>query len=181
MAPPAQAQTARRALLVVAIGLGLALGVLAAVLVARRVTWGGGAAAGVVRIVYATHAGTGFFVKGPDAAAYLVTANHVVDSGERMLVERTVTGSGGHHWTEAFPDAEVVAFDADADLAVVRLQGVTADHFTSLKLAAEPVADEAILSYGFPASSLASQLGHGVQARQGAEPREVSGRRPPHG
>ncbi len=159
MPPPRAGMGARRVLLGLAIGFGLALGVLAAVLVARRFTGRGGAAAGVARIVLATHSGTGFFVTGPDAAAYLVTANHVVDSGERLLVERTVTGSGGRHWTEAFPDAEVVAFDADADLAVIRLAGVTADHFTSLKLAAEPVADEAILSYGYPASSLASSSG----------------------
>ena len=161
MAPPplAQSNGARRVLLIVAIGLGLLLGILAAVLVARRVASRGGAAAGVARIVLQTHAGTGFFVAGPDASAYLVTANHVVDSGERMLIERVVTGPGGRHWTEAFPDAEVVAFDADADLAVIRLNGVTADHFTSLRLASEPVADEAILSYGFPASSLASSPG----------------------
>jgi hypothetical protein len=148
----------RRVLLIVAIAFGLVLGVAAAVLVARRVVRGN-AAAGVARIVLTTHSGTGFFVAGPDSAAYLVTANHVVDSGERLLVERTVTGSGGRHWTEAFPDAEVVAFDADADLAVIRLDGVTADHFTSLHLAAEPLADENILSYGFPASSLASRSG----------------------
>ena len=97
-----------------------------------------------------TAAGTGFFVAGPDAHAYVVTANHVVDSGEPILVERTVEGSGGSQWTEAYPDAEVVAFDADADLAVIRLNGVRADHFTSLPLADAPVADEAILSYGFP-------------------------------
>ena len=156
MAPPA---AGRRVLLAVAIGFGLLLGILAAVLVARRFVSRGGAAAGIARIVLQTHAGTGFFVAGPDSAAYLVTANHVVDSGERMLIERTVTGSGGRHWTEAFPDAEVVAFDADADLAVIRLEGVSADHFTPLPLASEPVADEAILSYGYPASSLASRSG----------------------
>ncbi len=150
---------ARRMLLALAISLGLALGIVVAIVVARRMAARGGAAAGVVRIVLSTHAGTGFFVQGPDASAYVVTADHVVDSGERVLVERTVTGSGGRHWTEAYPEAQVVAFDADADLAVIRLDGVTSDHFTSLRLAAEPVADEAILSYGYPASSLASQSG----------------------
>jgi hypothetical protein len=112
-----------------------------------------------VRVVLPTHAGTGFFVKGPDAQAYVVTANHVVDSGERILVERTVDGAGGSRWTEAYPDAEVVAFDADADLAVVRLAGVRADQFTALALAVTPAADEAVLSYGFPASSLAKHSG----------------------
>ncbi len=158
--PPTQSPELRRLLLVAAIALGLVVGVVAAGVIARR----GGraskeAASGVARIVLASHSGTGFFVKGPDAAAYLVTANHVVDSGERVLVERTATASGGRHWTEAFPDAEVVAFDADADLAVIRLEGVGADHFPALPLATEPVADENILSYGFPASSLALRSG----------------------
>lgn len=151
---------ARRLVVILAVTLGLFLGIVGAVLVVRRAAMAGKEAArGVARIVLESSAGTGFFVKGPDAFAYLVTANHVVDSGERMLVERTVNGSGGRGWTEAFPDAEVVAFDADADLAVIRLDGVTADHFTSLPLAAEPVADENILSYGFPASSLALRSG----------------------
>ncbi len=159
--PPPTPGTAmrRRGLLAVAITVGLGAGIAGAVLVAKRTHGSAAAAAGVARVVLATHAGTGFFVKGPDSAAYLVTANHVVDSGERVLVERTVTGSGGRHWTEAYPDAEVVAFDADADLAVIRLAGVSADHFTSLPLAAEPVADENVLSYGYPASSLASSSG----------------------
>ncbi len=61
--------------------------------------------------------------------------------------------------TEAYPDTEVVAFDADADLAVIRLKGVRADHFTPLALAKVPVADESILSYGYPASSLAAKSG----------------------
>src|SRR5262249_36603853 len=76
-----------------------------------------------------------------------------------ILVERSVEGSGGARWTEAYPDAEVVAFDADADLAVVRLNDVSADHFAPLSLAAAPAADESILSYGFPASSLAARSG----------------------
>ena len=84
---------------------------------------GRGPARSVVRIVLANESGTGFFVAGPDSQAYVVTAHHVVDSGERILVERTVDGPGGSHWTEAYPDAEVVAFDADADLAVIRLNG----------------------------------------------------------
>jgi S1-C subfamily serine protease len=160
MLPAPPPTPGKRLALALAVALGLLAGILVAVLVARRVlSRGGRGAGGVARIVLSTHAGTGFFVKGPDASAYLVTANHVVDSGERILVERTVTGSGGRQWIEAYPDAEVVAFDADADLAIVRLQGVAADAFPALDLAAEPVADEAILSYGFPASSLASRSG----------------------
>jgi S1-C subfamily serine protease len=150
-----------RAILWLAATLGLVvvlLAVVAVVLVKRGATHGS-TARSIVRIVLPTGSGTGFFVAGPDANAYVVTADHVVDSGDRILVERTVDGPNGKQWTEAYPDAEVVAFDADADLAIIRLNGVSADHFISLPLASQPVADEAILSYGFPASSLASRSG----------------------
>lgn len=160
LAPAPPPTPGKRIALAVAVGIGLLAGILVAVLVARRVlSRSSRVAGGVARVVLSTHAGTGFFVKGPDGSAYLVTANHVVDSGEPILVERTVTASRDHHWTEAYPDAEVVAFDADADLAIIRLQGVTADTFPTLDLATEPVTDETILSYGFPASSLASRSG----------------------
>jgi S1-C subfamily serine protease len=164
MPPPALTSRSggSRALVWVMAGAGLLVGVVVALvyLVAHRgVAKATAAGRSVVRVVLPTQAGTGFFVAGPDAQAYVVTANHVVDSGEKILVERTVEGSGGAHWTEAYPDAQVVAFDADADLAVIRLDGVRADHFASLPLAGAPLADEAILSYGFPASSLASRSG----------------------
>ncbi|HEX3343830.1 MAG TPA: serine protease [Polyangiaceae bacterium] len=146
--------------LVAAIGLSLGIAAVAGVVLVKRAgAHGATAGRSVVRVVMTHSAGTGFFVAGPDAQAYVVTANHVVDSGEPILVERTVEGSGGGHWTEAYPDAQVVAFDADADVAVIRLDGVRADHFTPLPLAAAPAADEAILSYGYPASSLASHSG----------------------
>ena len=95
--------------------------------------------------------GTGFFVAGPDELAYVVTAYHVVDSGEPILIpsERSKSAAG-KPYVEAYPDVEVVAFDADADLAVLRLDNVRADHFTTLRLADAPVKDEAVLSYGFP-------------------------------
>jgi S1-C subfamily serine protease len=161
--PPPLAPVRSRALLwsLLAVGLlvGLALTVGLIVAVKRGGAHGSGAARSVVRVVLASQSGTGFFVAGPDAQAYVVTAQHVVDTGEPILIERTVDGAGGSQWTEAYPDAEVVAFDADADLAVIRLKGVRADHFTSLTLAKAPAADESILSYGFPASSLASRSG----------------------
>lgn len=137
--------------------LGLVVGALIAVgvVLARRGPSRGSTGRSIVRVVLPSGSGTGFFVRGPDALAYVVTADHVVDSGERILIERTVDGPGGKQWTEAYPDAEVVAFDADADLAVIRLDGVSADHFAALPLASDPTPDEPILSYGFPASSLA--------------------------
>jgi hypothetical protein len=158
--PPPAARSRAVVWIVAAVGLLLGVVAVAGVMIAKRSAARGGAAArSVVRVVLPRQAGTGFFVAGPDGQAYVVTANHVIDSGEPVLVERTVEGPKGTHFTEAYPDAEVVAFDADADLAIIRLDGVTADHFTPLSLAAAPAADENILSYGYPASSLASRSG----------------------
>ncbi len=112
-----------------------------------------------VRVLMKSSSGTGFFVQGPDDQAYVATAYHVVESGEPILIERTLDGPAGEHYVEAYPEAEVVGFDEDADLAIVRLKNVARDHFTTLALAKEPFADEAILSYGFPASSLAQRFG----------------------
>jgi S1-C subfamily serine protease len=148
-------------LLLVAGGLLLGLTVLVVILgvvVARRVA-GRGTPEAVVRVVLKAGSGTGFFVVGPDEQAYVATAYHVVASGEPILIERTLDGPGHKPYVEAYPETEVVAFDADADLAIVRLNNVRRDHFPSLTLAREPVADETILSYGFPASNLAQSFG----------------------
>lgn len=69
----------------------------------------------VVRVVMKSGVGTGFFVAGPDEYAYVATAYHVVSTGEPILVERTLEAPGGRQYPEAYPDAEVVAFDADSD------------------------------------------------------------------
>src|SRR5579859_85417 len=92
---------ASRALVWVMAGAGLLVGVFVALVyfVAHRgAAHAGAAGRSVVRVVLPTQAGTGFFVSGPDAQAYVVTANHVVDSGEKILVERTVEGAGGARW-----------------------------------------------------------------------------------
>jgi S1-C subfamily serine protease len=150
----------RKKMLVWASSGGGAALVLLLVLVGVLVKRGSGHAPdqAIVHVKLATGAGTGFFVKGPDEWAYVATAYHVVDSGEPVLIERTI-GSGTQKHVEAFPDAEVVAFDADADLAIVRLNHVKASEFATIALAKEPVADEPVNSYGFPASSLAKQSG----------------------
>jgi hypothetical protein len=113
----------------------------------------------IVLVLMKSSSGTGFFVQGPDDQAYVATAYHVVERGEPILIERTLDGPGGEHYVQAYPEAEVVAFDEDADLAVVRLKNVARDQFPALPLAKEPVADESILSFGFPASSLAQRFG----------------------
>jgi hypothetical protein len=139
-------------LLVALAGVGFAFG-----LRSKHGSHSGPPSGAVVRVVLPTHSGSGFFVDGPDDFAYVVTANHVVDDGDEILVERTDASSSTPS-TEAYPDVEVAAYDADADLAVLRVR-VQASRFHALSLASAPVADEAILSYGFPASSLAKDAG----------------------
>ena len=137
----------------------LAFLVFGAVFVARRSVGLKDFSQSVVRVVMQTASGTGFFVAGPDDLAYVATAYHVVASGEPILIEQTLVGSGGRRYPQAYPDAEVVAFDADADVAVIRLNGVTRDHFRPLPLAAAAAADETVLWYGFPGSNLAHRFG----------------------
>ncbi len=112
----------------------------------------------IVRVTTPTGAGTGFLIQGPDRYAYVATANHVVDRGERVLIERDV-GADGHTYVEAFPETEVVATDADADLAIIRIKNVDASRFARLPLASKPSKDEKILSYGYPGSSLTVKPG----------------------
>jgi S1-C subfamily serine protease len=166
-APAGQAVSAPRARLsnaglifVSAAGLAvIAVLVFAAVFMARRAGGTRDFSQSVVRVVMQTASGTGFFVAGPDDLAYVATAYHVVASGEPILIEQTLVGAGGRRYPQAYPDAEVVAFDADADVAIIRLNGVTRDHFRPLPLAGAATADEPVLSYGFPGSNLAHKFG----------------------
>lgn len=112
----------------------------------------------MVRVTTPTGTGAGFFINGPDQYAYVATANHVVDRGERVLVERDV-GSDKQQFVEAYPETEIVASDPDADLAIIRIKNVDAARFPRLPLATEPAKDAKILSYGYPGSSLAKHAG----------------------
>jgi hypothetical protein len=111
---------------------------------------------GVLRVVLKSESGTGFVVRGPDELAYVVTAHHVIASGEPIVVEHAVDQAGGPTYVEALPEVDVVAFDTSADLAVLRLRNVRADHFRAFALAKAPRKDEPILSYGYPASNLSN-------------------------
>jgi hypothetical protein len=113
----------------------------------------------VVRVVTPHGSGTGFFISGPDDHAYVATAFHVVESGERILIERNVPGAAGSHYVEAFPETEVVAFDAESDLAIVRIKNLRADTFPRLPLAEQPMANEVVRSYGFPGSKITRRTG----------------------
>jgi hypothetical protein len=132
------------------VGLGIAI----------AATRGGGVTAkdAIVRVTTPTGAGAGFFIEGPDHFAYVATANHVVDRGERVLVERDV-GADKQAFVEAYPETEIVATDPDADLAIIRIKNVDASRFSHLTLATKPTKDEKILSYGYPGSSLATHPG----------------------
>jgi S1-C subfamily serine protease len=112
----------------------------------------------IVRVTTSSGMGAGFFVEGPDRYAYVATANHVVDRGERVLVERDV-GVDKDAFVEAYPETEIVASDPDADLAIIRIKNVDASRFSHLTLAKKPAQDERILSYGYPGSSLVSHAG----------------------
>jgi len=135
---------------VVAIGLGIAL------------TRGGHGTVAVkdamVRVTTPSGTGAGFLIDGPDEYVYVATANHVVDRGERVLIERDV-GTDKKAYVEAFPETEIVASDPDADLAIIRIKNVEASRFERLPLAKEPQKDAKILSYGYPGSSLAKHAG----------------------
>src|SRR3569623_1593260 len=112
----------------------------------------------IVRVTTGTGTGAGFFIEGPDKYAYVATANHVVDTGERVLVERDV-GNDKDAFVEAYPETEIVATDPDADLAILRIKNVEASRFSRRALATKPTKDEKIQSYGYPGSSLASRPG----------------------
>ena len=113
----------------------------------------------MVRISTPAGTGTGFFIDGPDRFAYVATANHLVDRGDRVLVERDVELTDKQHFVEAYPETEIVASDADADLAIVRIKNVDGKRFERLVLAKEPVKDARIDSYGYPGSNLAKRAG----------------------
>jgi hypothetical protein len=158
-APAPRVTTASLVTLVVSGALLLGLLAFGIGLLLRKGVSSKGVAQGIVRVVLPTGSGTGFVVAGPDDLAYVATAYHVVASGEPILIEQTLEGTAGHTFQQAYPDVEVVAFDADADVAIVRLNGVTREHFKTFTLAKAAAADEAVLSYGFPGSSLAHKFG----------------------
>jgi S1-C subfamily serine protease len=113
----------------------------------------------MVRVSTPYGTGAGFFIAGPDEFAYVATAYHVIEHGDRVLVERDVELSDKQRYVEAYPDTEIVASDPDADLAIVRIKNVQGNRFARLPLAKEPIKDEKILSYGYPGSNLVSRAG----------------------
>ena len=132
--PPAAPRSRKKAWAIAAGTLGV-VGLGAAIAASRghEVT----AKDAIVRVTTSSGMGAGFFVEGPDRYAYVATANHVVDRGERVLVERDV-GTDKDAFVEAYPETEIVATDPDADLAIIRIKNVDASRFSHLTLAKEP-------------------------------------------
>ncbi len=148
----------RRRVVGLAAGGVVTLGLAAAALLATRGSDTIDVKDAMVRVTTASGTGAGFFIDGPDGYAYVATANHVVDRGERILVERDV-GTDKHAFVEAYPQTEIVASDPDADLAILRIKNVRASRFQRLPLAKEPLKDTKILAFGYPGSSLAKHAG----------------------
>jgi S1-C subfamily serine protease len=113
----------------------------------------------IVQIRAGASSGTGFFVQGPDEWAYVATAFHVVDCGCAVSVARAIEIAAGKYYIQSYPDAEVVAFDADTDLAILRLTNVRAKTFGVLPLAKTVLKNDEIKAYGFPGRTLVKDQG----------------------
>lgn len=94
--------------------------------------------------------GTGFLVTGPDDSAYVATAFHVIDCGCPITIARAVEVAPDKHYSEAYTETEIAAYDADSDLAIIRLRNVKASTFGTLSLAKRPLKGTHIRSFGFP-------------------------------
>jgi S1-C subfamily serine protease len=163
LAKPAEDAPPVRANKKLLIGIGAGVAALAIGGVAVAMIAGGSKSTSVkdalVRVSTPSGTGTGFLINGPDEYIYVATANHLVDRGERVLIERDVNISDKKHYVEAYPETEIVATDGDADLAIIRVKNVQASRFARLPLAKEPIKDAKIFSYGYPGSSLAKHAG----------------------
>ena len=127
-------------------------------LVACRPSNGDDLRRSIVRVTSNASSGTGFFVDGPDGKVYVATAFHVIQSGSRLSVERPVDVSETENYVRAYPNVDVVAYDVEADLALLALPNVPRTETPPLKIG-EPKKDSAITSFGFPASAFVRQLG----------------------
>jgi Trypsin-like peptidase domain len=113
----------------------------------------------IVRVVTGEGRGTGFFVQAPKGmeGAFVVTAFHVVASGQAVTIERRLQMADHNVFVEAYPDTELAAFDAEADLAVLHIKNVPAKRFEALRLAEQPIKNEPVISAGFPPSGVANR------------------------
>jgi hypothetical protein len=157
--PATRAKDGNKTIFVVMAAIAAVLGVIvlvAGVFVAKRMKSGLDEDA-IVRIVTGDGRGTGFFVQPPKGmdGAYVVTAFHVVASGQPVTVERRLQMGEHHVFVEAYPETELAAVDAEADLAVLHIKNVPEKRFAALRLADQPAKNEAVISAGFPPSGVA--------------------------
>jgi S1-C subfamily serine protease len=150
----------------VAIGLGVLMMLLVGVFAVLVVVGRGNAASrlderAIVRVIAGHASGTGFFVKAPKGidGVLVVTAYHVIDSGEPAIVELLVSGSGKDSYLEAFPETEFIAFDPDSDIAILHVKRLPANLVSTMELTFDLVKDAPVVSAGFPASSLTRRAG----------------------
>jgi hypothetical protein len=142
----------------IAAGVGILLFVVGLLVLGKR--WKSGINEdAIVRVVTGEGRGTGFFIQPPKGmdGAYVVTAFHVIASGQPVIVERRLAMSNHNVFVEAYPDTELAAFDAEADLAVLHIKNVPARRFEGLRLADQPVKNEPVVSAGFPPSGIANR------------------------
>jgi S1-C subfamily serine protease len=156
---PAPVRSGRPLLFLLMGGAAIVLLVASAILIHPSLSVATRTKAGIVQVTTASGSGSGFFVRGPDDYVYVATAYHVVSRGEPILVERHIEVSDNTHYVQAYPESEVVAFDSDADVAVLQVRNLPARSAEPLKLASEPMKNESISSYGFPASNLTKHAG----------------------
>jgi hypothetical protein len=112
----------------------------------------------IVHITTPRGSGTGFFTEGP-SGPLVATAFHIIAFGDKPIVEREVTEADGTEYVEAFPQVTVAAFDASADLALLQIKNFPQERAAPLHLLSEVKRDSEITSWGFPASSVAQNLG----------------------
>jgi hypothetical protein len=107
----------------------------------------------IVRVETESGWGTGFIVSTSNGEPLIGTAFHVVARGGPIRVSRQVNINDFEHYVEAYTDAQVVAFDAESDLALLQIRNVPASKLPALELA-DPIPEEPITSYGFGDSAL---------------------------
>jgi Trypsin-like peptidase domain len=110
----------------------------------------------VLRIETRSGTGTGFFVAGPDGRRYVATAFHVIEGGGPITVARRVKQGETDAYVEAYPEARLVAYDREADLALLEIPNLPAERMKPLQIA-DAQEDEPIASIGYGASSLVSE------------------------
>lgn len=113
----------------------------------------------MVRVSSGKTTGSGFFVKGPDQYAYVVTSYRLVSGGESVQVERLVDVSGlferKHSYVSTESLAEVVEINPSADIAVLRVRSLDSASVPHLPISDEDITKGELLVFGVPTGPIA--------------------------